>query len=107
MFSSINKGDYWVLACSVFWALHIIYVGHAAKNHDPLRLSIVQFYTCAILSFIAALIFEPVVFIDVAYGIKAAWVEIAYGSIASVAICRDDSIFRSCVCRYRRSVANR
>ena len=86
MFSSINKGDYWVLACSVFWALHIIYVGHAAKNHDPLRLSIVQFYTCAILSFIAALIFEPVVFIDVAHGIKAAWVEIAYGSIASVAI---------------------
>ena len=86
MFSSVNKGDYWVLACSVFWALHIIYVGSAAKSHDPLRLSIVQFYVCAILSFIAALVFEPVVFNDVIEGIKGAWLEIAYGSIASVAI---------------------
>lgn len=86
MLSSINKGDYWTLACSVFWALHIIYVGKAARNHDPLRLSIVQFYTCAILSFIAALIFEPVIFTDVIEGMKGAWLEIAYASIASVAI---------------------
>ena len=86
MFSSINKGDYWVLASSVFWALHIIYVGKAARNHDPLRLSIVQFYTCAVLSFLAALIFEPVVFTDIAEGVKGAWLEIAYASIASVAI---------------------
>ncbi len=86
MLSSINKGDYWVLACSIFWALHIIYVGKAARNHDPLRLSIVQFYTCAILSFIAALIFEPVIFADIAVGVKGAWLEIAYSSIASVAI---------------------
>ncbi len=86
MFSSINKGDYWVLASSVFWALHIIYVGKAAANHDPLRLSIVQFYTCAILSFIAALVFEPIVIVDITEGIKGAWLEIAYSSIASVAI---------------------
>ncbi|MEH6458092.1 MAG: DMT family transporter [Cocleimonas sp.] len=86
MLSSINKGDYWVLACSIFWALHIIYVGKAARNHDPLRLSIVQFYTCAVLSFIAALVFEPVVFTDIAVGVKGAWLEIAYSSIASVAI---------------------
>ena len=86
MFSSINKGDYWVLGCSVFWALHIVYIGKAAKNHDPLRLSIVQFYTCAILSFLASLVFEPIVFTDITQGIKGAWLEIAYGSIASVAI---------------------
>lgn len=86
MFSSINKGDYWVLACSIFWALHIIYVGKAARNHDPLRLSIVQFYTCAVLSFIAALVFEPIILIDITNGIKGAWLEIAYSSIASVAI---------------------
>ena len=86
MFSSINKGDYWVLASSIFWALHIIYVGKAARNHDPLRLSIVQFYTCAVLSFIAALVFEPIILIDITNGIKGAWLEIAYSSIASVAI---------------------
>ena len=86
MFSSINNGDYWVLGSSVFWALHIIYVGHAARNHDPLRLSIVQFYTCAVLSFIAALIFEPVVISDIVVGVKGAWLEIAYSSVASVAI---------------------
>ena len=86
MLSSINKGDYWVLASSVFWALHIIYVGKTAKNHDPLRLSIIQFYTCAILSFIAALVFEPIIFSDIVTGVKGAWLEIAYSSIASVAI---------------------
>lgn len=85
MFSSINKGDYWVLASSIFWALHIIYVGKSVQNHDPLRLSIVQFYICAILSFVAALIFEPVVLTDIAEGMRGAWLEIAYGSIASVA----------------------
>lgn len=86
MLSSINKGDYWTLGCSVFWALHIIYVGKAAQNHDPLRLSIVQFYTCAVLSFIAALVFEPVIFNDVIAGMKGAWVELTYASVASVAI---------------------
>jgi len=86
MFSSINKGDYWVLVSSIFWALHIIYVGKSAKNHDPFRLSIVQFFTCAVLSFLAALIFEPVVLADIAQGAKGAWLEIAYGGIASVAI---------------------
>jgi drug/metabolite transporter (DMT)-like permease len=86
IFSSINNGDYWVLASSIFWALHIIYVGKAATNHDPLRLSIVQFYVCAILAFIAALVFEPVVFSDITVGVKGAWLEIAYSSVASVAI---------------------
>lgn len=84
--STVNKGDYWVLVSSVFWALHIIYVGIAAKNHDPLRLSIVQFYVCAFLCFVAALIFEPVVISDIVLGVKGAWLEIAYSSIASVAI---------------------
>lgn len=86
MFSSINQGDYWVLVSAIFWALHIIYVGKAAKNHCPLRLSIVQFYVCAVLSFLAALIFEPVVIADIVEGAKGAWLEIAYGGIASVAI---------------------
>jgi len=84
--SSVNKGDYWVLASSVFWALHIIYVGIAAKDHDPLRLSIVQFYTCAIISFVLAFILEPVILDDIILGVKGAWLEIAYGGIASVAI---------------------
>ncbi len=86
MLSSVNKGDYWVLVSSVFWALHIIYVGKAAKDHDPLRLSIVQFYICAVLSFILAFIFEPININDIALGVQGAWLEIAYGGIASVGI---------------------
>ena len=79
MLSSVNTGDYWVLASSIFWALHIIYVGIAARNHDPLRLSITQFYTCAILSFIFAFIFEPIVLDDIVLGVRGAWLEIVYG----------------------------
>jgi len=86
MLASVNKGDYWVLASSVFWALHIIYIGVAMKDHDPLRLSIVQFYTCAILSLILSFMLEPIVLNDIIAGVKGAWLEIVYGGIASVAV---------------------
>ena len=85
-FDSINKGDYWVLASSVFWAIHIILVEKAVESHDPLRLSIVQFFTCSLLSLLAAFIFEPIVLADIIEGTKNSVWELVYGGIASVAI---------------------
>lgn len=91
--SSINNGDYWVLASSVFWALHIILIEKAVKNHDPLRLSIVQFYTCGLISLVAAFIFDTVIWEEVANGIKGGLLELAYGSVASVAIAYTLQVF--------------
>ena len=92
-FSSINRGDYWVLSSAIFWAIHIILIEKAVKKYDPLRLSIVQFYTCAFLSLLGVFIFEPVAVSDVVTGIKGSLLELAYASVASVAIAYTLQVF--------------
>lgn len=92
-FSSINSGDMWVLASSIFWAIHILLIEKAVKWYDPLRLSIIQFYTCAVLSLLGAFIFEPVVLSDIVLGVRNGFLEVAYASIASVAIAYTLQVF--------------
>ena len=92
-FSTINRGDYWVLGSSIFWALHILLIEKAVKHHDPLRLSIVQFYVCAVLSLLGAYTFEGVVWDNVWKGLQGGFIEIAYASIASVAIAYTLQVF--------------
>ncbi len=91
--NTINTGDYWVLASSVFWAFHILLIEKAVKWHDPLRLSIVQFYTCSLLSLTGAFIFETVSWTDITLGVRDGLLEIAYASIASVAIAYTLQVF--------------
>jgi len=92
-FSSINTGDLWVMSSAIFWALHILLIEKAVKFYDPLRLSIVQFYTCSVLSLLGAFIFEPVVLDNIINGVKNGWLELAYASIASVAIAYTLQVF--------------
>ncbi len=92
-FSSINTGDYWVLSSAFFWAAHIILIEKAVKKHDPLRLSIVQFYTCSVLSLAGAFIFEPVIWANIVTGAKDAFLELAYASIASTTIAYTLQVF--------------
>ncbi len=92
-FSNINNGDYWVLASAVFWALHILLIEKAVKNHDPLRLSIVQFYTCSILSLLGAFVFEPIVWHDIVKGAREGVLELAYVAIASTTIAYTLQVF--------------
>ena len=92
-FSTINTGDYWVLASTLFWAMHIILIEKAVKHHDPLRLSIVQFYVCALLSLFGAFIFEDIVLTNILTGLQNGYIEIAYASIASVAIAYTLQVF--------------
>ena len=92
-FSSINTGDYWVLASAIFWATHLILIEKAVKYYDPLRLSIVQFYTCGLLSLVAVFIFDTADWTDVLVGVKSAWLELLYGSVASVAIAYTLQVF--------------
>jgi len=92
-FSSINRGDIWVLSSAIFWAIHIILIEKAVKKHDPLRLSIIQFYVCALLSLFGAFVFEDIVLTDILLGLKSGYGEIAYASIASVAIAYTLQVF--------------
>lgn len=49
-FSSIGKGDMYVLLCAVAFSFHIMVVDHYAPLVDGVRLSSIQFLICGILS---------------------------------------------------------
>ncbi len=84
-----DSGDLWVLASALFFALHIIVIGRASIHHDALRLSIAQFYICAILSAIGMWQFETPT-ID---AIVAGSSEILYAGVLSVGIAYTLQVF--------------
>ncbi len=54
----VESGDLWVLACAFAFALHIVSVARFSPQHDPIRLSVIQIQTVAILAFGGAVLFE-------------------------------------------------
>ncbi len=79
---TIGLGDSLVLAGAFFWAGHVILVGSLIRRIDVGTLAFLQFTTCAVLSFLTALVVEDIR-ID---GIIAAAVPILYGGFISVGI---------------------
>ncbi len=57
---SIGRGDLFELLGSCLWTVHILLVDRFSKRHDPLRLSLLQYLVCALLSLLAALPSETV-----------------------------------------------
>lgn len=78
----IGKGDLLILACSVFFAMHVLTIDHFSKKIDPLVLSSIQFAVCSLYSLIVALLREPIAM----EAILAATVPILYGGLGSVGI---------------------
>ncbi len=77
------KGDWWVMASSVFWALHVIVVGAAAQRTQmPLVVAVVQFTVCGIFGLIFGIIAEGA---ELAH-FTAAWKGICYSGFLSVGI---------------------
>ncbi|SQC00886.1 transporter [Clostridium tetanomorphum] len=54
----INLGDLLTLICALFFACHIVSVGHFAENHNPIILTFIQFLIASILSFISMILIE-------------------------------------------------
>ncbi len=80
---SLAKGDWWVIASSFFWALHVIIVGSAAKHTGmPLVVAAAQFAVCGILGIIAGIFFEGA---GVSH-FASAWKGICYSGIFSVGL---------------------
>ncbi|MHA6494355.1 DMT family transporter [Pseudomonas borbori] len=78
----VASGDWLQLAGAVVWGIHVLMVGIFARRHDPLRLAVVQFVTCAVISLILALLFE-----EIQLGaIVAAGPAILYGGLFGVAV---------------------
>jgi drug/metabolite transporter (DMT)-like permease len=78
----VASGDWLQLAGAFVWGVHVLLVGFFASRHDPLRLALVQFITCAVISSLLALIFEEIQW----QSIIAAGPAILYGGVFGVAI---------------------
>jgi drug/metabolite transporter (DMT)-like permease len=78
----VASGDWLQLAGAFVWGVHVLLVGFFAGRHDPLRLALVQFVTCALISLLLALIFEEIQL----QAIIAAGPAILYGGVFGVAI---------------------
>lgn len=58
---SINNGDFLTILCALFFAMHIVAVGHYTEVTDAIVLSIIQLGTAGLFSIFCALIFEPAI----------------------------------------------
>lgn len=78
----INSGDFIQLAGSVFWAIHILYIDNIVKKYDAIKISMIQFLSCSILSGIVSMFVEKTTF-EMIY---ATIIPIFYGGIMSVGV---------------------
>ncbi|MCY1414348.1 EamA-like transporter family protein [compost metagenome] len=78
----VASGDWLQLAGACVWGAHVLLVGFFASRYDPIRLAILQFAVCAVLSLILALVFEEIR-LD---AILQAGPAILYGGVIAVAI---------------------
>lgn len=80
---SLSIGDTWVIASSLFWALHVIFVGRIAdKIAAPFLVACGQFLVCGIACLLWAFLTETITF----EGIQRAAVPILYTGFISVGI---------------------
>lgn len=80
---SLNRGDYLIIGSSVFWAMHVILLGHCARiTGMPIFVSAVSFLIAGVFASSFAFGLET----PSVEGISAGWLEIAYAAVCSTAI---------------------
>ena len=79
---NLNVGDLIVLISAFFWTFQILFIGRFAALVDPIELSAAQISVCAILSTVAAFVFET----PDAAAVAGAWVAIFYGGVMSAGV---------------------
>lgn len=79
---ALAKGDALVMMSAMVWAVHVLMIGHYSPQTDPVRLALVQFLVCGLLSIVSGLIFEN----NTAEGIRAAFWPLLYGGFLSVGL---------------------
>lgn len=79
---TIGRGDAFVIAGALFWALHVQAIDYLSKRQDPVLLASLQFIMCGALSLLLGIVFEEIAFA----GLRDAGPSILYGGILSVGI---------------------
>jgi len=81
--SALNTGDLWVIASTLFWSGHVLYIGRvAAEKGAPILLAVTQFLVCGAIATLLALAVET----PSMAGLIAATPTILYGGLLSVGI---------------------
>ncbi len=57
---TIAEGDLLQLICAVFFAAHVLVIGYLAKRMDTLKLALVQYLVCGIISLLIAIAIEMI-----------------------------------------------
>ncbi len=79
---SIFFGDLLVLIGAVFWAVHVVIIGVLSPKVSALKLALIQYLICSVLSTILALTTEQ----NTLEGVLDASIPILYGGLLSVGI---------------------
>jgi len=79
---TLGFGDTLVLLCAFTTSLHILAIGHFAAKADAIRLSVLQFLVCGMLSLPAALLLETITL----PALRSAAVPILYTGVLSCGI---------------------
>jgi len=78
----IGWGDLLVLFGAFFWAVHVHLINWQISKMDAIRLAMIQFTTCSVLSFITAFFTEEITW----QGLQLAAVPILYAGLLSVGV---------------------
>ncbi|MDD2464959.1 MAG: DMT family transporter [Desulfobulbus sp.] len=76
----IEFGDLLELIGALFWAGHVLILSYLSPRTSPVRLAMVQFYVCGLLSLLTGLYLEPISL----QGVIDAAIPILYGGVCSV-----------------------
>jgi drug/metabolite transporter (DMT)-like permease len=80
---SFNSGDWLIVGSAIFWAMHVILLGHVARMTGlPIFVSSVSFLLAGLAASAIALGTEA----PTLEGISLGWIEIAYAAVLSTAV---------------------
>lgn len=79
---TIGRGELLLILTCIPWAVQILLIEHYSPRLSVLRLALAQFVTCAVLSSLGALVFDPAPFT----GMGEALIPLLYGGLVSVGI---------------------
>jgi len=79
---SISSGDLLVLVSAFFWAAHVHIISWMAAKMDSLKIALVQFITCSLLSFVGAAFLETITMTT----LQKAAIPILYAGLLSVGV---------------------
>lgn len=77
-----QRGDLLIVACAVFFALHVLLLARIAPRHSPAELALLQYLVTAVLSLALAGGLEELDFSR----ILRSWLPVAYGGLMSVGV---------------------